>query len=265
MLSYGILGKAGWSMLTFASLFIWLFQVPEAIGEVVDFLGATQQTSGIVVALRDTSASVNDQAVTKAIFSYKVNEHEYTSYSYSTRSLAEGSTVEVEYRTAKPHLARIVGASRSLMGWGVLFLLVLPAVALILLFFAMKNAQTIWRLAAYGRLTEGRLKKVEPTNMIVNDERVMRYIFEFHDGDGKPRACSNSTHDGEKYTDGATEKILYLTADPAVALPFDALPGNKKANLYGEPDINYQLTLFDDIPIVFIILNVALFVIMRLL
>lgn len=265
LLSYGALGKVGWSILTFGSLFIWLFQVPQAMGEVIDFLGTTDQTTGTVVALHDTNATVNDQPVTKSIFSYKVNENEYTSYSYSTQSLAEGSSVAVEYRAAKPHIARVVGASRSLMGWGVLFLLVLPAAGIVLLYFAARNAITIWRLIGHGRLTEGRLKKVEPTNMIVNDEPVMRYIFEFQDGAGRAHTCSTSTHQGEDFTDNDKERIIFLETNPSVALPFDALPGDKKINLYGEPDIHYQLRLFDYIPLLFVAVNAMLFIVLFVL
>jgi hypothetical protein len=265
LLSYGALGKVGWGLLSFASLFIWLFEVPQAMSEVFDFLGPAQRTMATISSVQGTNASVNDVPVMKAIFTYQIDGKDYTSFSYVTQEATEGASVEVEYKVTKPEIARIVGASRSLMGWGVLFLLVLPVSGMILLLFAYRNAIKVWRLVARGKLTDGKLKKVEPTNMTVNEEPVMRYIFEYQDAQGKTYMCSTTTHQGDDLTDDAKEKIVYLESNPAVALPFDALPGDKKADLYGNADVSYSLRLFDYLPVAFLLVNIALFVTLRVL
>lgn len=105
-----------------------------------------------------------------------------------------------------------------------LFSLLFPIIGLLFVFGALKrNFKTI-DLITNGKFASGKVIKKRATNVEINGQTVNEYTVRFKADDSKEYEVNNKTHLSQKVGDEATERVLYLSADPSWGAIFDTIP-----------------------------------------
>jgi hypothetical protein len=131
----------------------------------------------------------------------------------------------------------IIGAAFLIMGmlfvwlpigestpWVWLFVLVFPIVGAALFAAATIRGLRQVALLRYGQVASARTISKRGTNTYVNDERVMKYVYEFQGRDGQVYSGSSQALRSAEIGDEAEEPVLYLESNPGLSTLVDALP-----------------------------------------
>jgi hypothetical protein len=106
----------------------------------------------------------------------------------------------------------------------VCFVLIFPAVGAA--FFAtntVRGAQQV-ALLRHGRVAGARRVSEQATNTTVNDQPVVKYVYEFQAGDGRTYRGASRAISGEEIGDEDVEPVLYLPSNPNLSVLVDTLP-----------------------------------------
>jgi Protein of unknown function (DUF3592) len=173
-----------------------------------------------------TNATENDVAVYEYRFTFRTpDEKTISGRSYSTGHLwTEGDTATVWYLSDKPTVARLDGTRLSTFAPWVLFVLIFPIVGAVMFAIATISGLRHVILLRYGHVAGARTLERKPTGASVNNQPVMKYIYEFQADNGEILSGSSNAVYTERVGDETQEPVLYLPASPAVSMLVDALP-----------------------------------------
>ena len=179
-----------------------------------------------VTAVEYTNSTENDVPVYAYRFVFRTRAEELvTARSFSTgRRYSVEDRATVHYLPDKPGVARLENTRRSeFPAFAGLIVLIFPVIGLVL--FAI-GALRGWRdvmLLRHGQMVSARWLRSQMTNMRVNDQPVLKYIYEFQAEDGQTHTGSRRALPSPHVGDEAHEPVLYLPSHPAHSLPLDAL------------------------------------------
>jgi hypothetical protein len=216
--------QIGFFVLAFSTPFFWLF-VGNANLDVISFRGETMRTNGAVTSVEDTHASENKRHIWGVRYRYSVNAEPYEGISYESGGTDRevGDLVIVEYLKRDPGASRIEGMRRGMFGAGVLFVLIFPAIGLVVTIVALAWGSRRSGILVRGVAVFARYKETRPTNMTVNKRPVFEVIHEYRTLEGELHEASTRTTEVETLTDDAQELLLYDPARPGRGVPVDSL------------------------------------------
>jgi Protein of unknown function (DUF3592) len=222
----------GWIFVSIGMIFVLVF------GSMIDFEEYfylnynTLTVSGKVLNVEATSMEVNDRDVYSIEYEfYAPDGRKYGGTSYTTYQIPNpGTEVDIEYANQKPHISRIKGLTRSAMPIWVLFVAIFPLIGFALAIPSLISGWKSIRLLQYGQLTFGKLLRTEPTNVLINDQPVIKYIFQYQNDLGQTFETSARTHEGYLLQDDTQEKLFYNPSRPEQASLVDHLPGRPQVD-----------------------------------
>ncbi|MCC7395801.1 MAG: hypothetical protein IT455_01925 [Planctomycetes bacterium] len=192
------------------------------------FAGPLQTAPGTVQRSERLPLRLESQTVSRVDFRFQIDQQSHAGSSYTTSPPPPpGARVVVEFAAGDGSVARLRGMRAAPLPAGVAFVLVLPALALLLIAggaLANRRRLALLRdgLAAWGLLTATRA-----TNTRVNNRRVYRLEFTFLDATGARRTITESSHRAEFRNDKVARLVLYDPAAPRACLP-DLTPGRPR-------------------------------------
>jgi hypothetical protein len=231
---FNAFAQIGWFVFGFGMIFAWAF-IGQADFSSITFRGPHARSTGRVVEVRETGASVNKQSVIANRYEFSVAGTKYSGTSYSTGSRkATGDDVEIEYDQTHPERSRIEGMRRAQFGPGVSFVSIFPLIGVLLIAFATRTGFRRNQLLRRGLLASGKLLGREMTNMKVNNRPVWKLTFEFTARDGQRHEATASTTDTARLEDEAQEPLLYDPENPSKAYVLDEAPARPQFEPNGE-------------------------------
>jgi hypothetical protein len=104
------------------------------------------------------------------------------------------------------------------------FVFLFPIVGAVL--FAMATARGLRHvtLLRCGEVASARTITKQATNTYVNDQPVIKYVYEFQAGDGRVYQGASRAISGQEVGDEEEEPVLYLPSNPELSVLVDALP-----------------------------------------
>ncbi|HVT05191.1 MAG TPA: DUF3592 domain-containing protein [Thermoanaerobaculia bacterium] len=218
------LTQIGFFILLFSTPFMWGF-VGNADFSPITFHGAIQKTEGHVTKVENTRASEGHQNIYANHYSFFADGRHFEGVSYSLGAPPEvSSKIAIEFDRNNPKKSRIEGMRRGQFGLGVLFVLIFPAVGLLITVFSMRASMRTLAILSRGVMTYGTFKEKRATNVTVNRQRLYQHIFDFTAADGKTyEASATAGRSAEELTDDDREALLYDPAAPEKAVLIDNL------------------------------------------
>ncbi|MBK9126758.1 MAG: DUF3592 domain-containing protein [Phycisphaerales bacterium] len=232
VLLLGGVGQFGWLMLLIGTAFSAAF-VPMIDWSSVTFRGRVESTSGRVVTIEDTGASVGGSENQRGtpIFAYTFEYRDAAGQLRRARSYRtgrgceqEGDSVNVQYLAASPHRARIAGQRLGHFPPWVLIILIFPAVGMVMAGARLRSGRRWIHLLREGALATGHLVQKRPLNYEVNKKAAWALTFEYTAGDGQTYQYTAHTTEPDRLEDEDTEPLLYEPYEPARAVMLDELP-----------------------------------------
>ena len=239
VVSLGILlgtvtSRIGWFLFGFGMIFFWAFALNADLSYFTFPSGKVVQTSGTVTGNRKTSFSEGGSKHRKGTPIYETRYQfqtpdgrvwEGSSYAKG-RSINKGKTVSIEYLSSSPSSSRIKGMRTKPLGIFVLFVLIFPAVGVLLIFLGIKDGLQKVSILQSGILAKGKVIKKDPTSMKVNKKTVYRYTIHFEDQMGNIKETSYRTHQTSDLDDQSELQFLYDPKNEQKILLLDLLPGS---------------------------------------
>jgi hypothetical protein len=228
------ISQIGWAVFGFGMIFFWAF-VSNGDYSFITFRGPFEHATGKMVSVVDTGARENRQSISACHYEYSVAGYSFSGTSYTNGSAGtQGDNVDVEYQAGHPEKSRIAGMRRAMFGPFVLFVVIFPAIGLILLVVAMRIGMKRNHVLREGVFTTGVLKDIQPTNMQVNRQTVMALTFEFTARDGQRHEVEARTTNPARLQDEAQEPLLYDPNNPTKAWVLDDAPARPAMGMNGE-------------------------------
>lgn len=229
----GVVPLLGWIILGVGVVLSSLFlRISEPIFN-DPFAGRTHTLEGRLVKVEATAAKINDDTVQAVHFEYAIGDRSRLGVSYTTGAVPDvGATVTVEYVRGQPTTARIRGMRTAMFPAVTGFVLVFPAIGVLLLLLGVRQGWRRVGLLQNGVLARGRLVGSRPTNTKINNQRVHELTFEFVDAANRARRGVVRTHRLHAVTDEPEEVLLYEPDGPRIVL-WDMLPSHPELDRDG--------------------------------
>jgi hypothetical protein len=182
---------------------------------------------GVIEAVTPTNTSVNGQTLYK--YAYVFEAEGGRIFRGSVKKYAgiaqSGDSIRVRYATDNPAVSGLADYQENAMPWWImLFLMIFPAVGILLLMFAFKKTKRTAKVLKCGETAWGDYDGQEPTNTRINNQTVYRLFFKFTASDGNEYTAVGTTHKTYRLRDEERELIVYDPQDPKNAFPTDAFP-----------------------------------------
>jgi len=234
----GALSQIGWGVMAFGMIFVIAFDAGGAVRVAIRFAGDLSTVEGVSTGWRATNLSINEVRVYETAYSFRsADGYDVEGVSYQTGGyLEEGQPVTVEYVDSDPSLSRIRGMRASQAGPWVAFVYIFPVIGLVLALAGLRRGFRARRLLATGELALATLQSKEPTNTVINNQRVFRYTFEFEVPGGGRYEVVGKTHRRSVLEDEEAERVVYDPRDPAEATLLDELPCRPSIDRRGDFD-----------------------------
>lgn len=218
--------QASWFILGLGMIGLWIV-ISSVDLSFIAFLGEREHIRGTVIARYRTKVSLNNKRVIAHTYRFATPDGKaFKDRSYITgRRYPKRAKVRIEYPAGKPHLSRITGMRRNLLGPGFLILLLGPAVGVLMLGLRLRQGYSAWYLLRHGQLATGVLTRTNATAGGVQDQPTTLVTFTFTADDGKAYQVRYKTHDAAALADAQEECLLYDPAHPATAILLATLPG----------------------------------------
>jgi len=224
----------GWLVFGFGMIFWWLLGMQADVRSLIDFRGELLQATGRVTQVMETNYSEGGgedspgTPIFRVAFDYETSAGQVRQDACYTVGAQYnlGQDVPVEYLPAPKVAARILGTRRSPLGWGTLFVGLVPLAALVFLAGSVLAGLRTLAVLRRGRLVRGRLVDKQATSTTINDRRVFALTFEFEDEHGNMQQAKIRTHRIDKLEDEPEERLFYDPQHPERARMVDLLPGN---------------------------------------
>lgn len=259
---FNAFSQVGWLVFGFGMIFGWAF-IGQADFSSITFRGPHAKSTGHVIDVGMTGASVNKQSVMANRYEFSVAGTKYSGTSYSTgSSRSRGDEVTVEYDEKNPERSRIEGMRRAQFGPGVMFVAIFPFVGAVIVFFAMRTGLRRNHVLRTGLLASGTLLGREMTNVKINNRPVWELTFEFTARDGQRHEAKARTTDTARLEDEAHEPLLYDPENPSKAYVLDEAPARPQfepnGELKGRPTAGLMSTIIPGLVIAANLLALAL-------
>lgn len=184
-------------------------------------------TQGTVTVASWTNATENQSPIYRYEFTFSTpREQNVTSTCYTTGQMwSVGDRVTIEYVPEKPSVARIQGARRSIFPPLALeIVLIFPVVGMGMLGASILQGWRQITLLREGQVADARLLSVQPTNVRVNNQPVLEYVYEIQTADGETFTGVSKALPRECVGDEEREPALYLPSNPYRSTLVDAIP-----------------------------------------
>ncbi len=230
----GVFSFIGWFFFSFGMVFATVFGSFADLTSWYHFRGPVATAGGVLVEVKETSATENNVRVYSYKYSFRAEGSDYEGVSYRTgRHHEPGEQVVVEYIEGNPALSRIRGMRRAEFGPWVLFVLVFPLVGFVFILVSLRGGLKANRLLRNGKLAWGELVSKEPTNTRINNRTVYKLTFDFQPEEGGHAQAVARSHMPEKLQDEQRERLLYDPFRPETAVLLDSLPASPAIDLTG--------------------------------
>lgn len=221
----------GWIFLTIGFVFSSVFL---SMSDFSDwrFKKDSPKVQATITQIEYSNASENKQAIFEYHYEFtdlKGIKQKGVSYGFKGK-YDVGDEATVIFLEKKPEYSRIENLKKAPFGQFTLFVLIFPLIGGLMVFFSIPKALKKLRVLREGIIGEGNYLRMEPTNTIINRQRVMRLFFELKVG-SKAYEVSTETHQDyliRKLTDGTPKKLLYLPQNPEQVVLLDNVAGNPK-------------------------------------
>ncbi|MBN2893834.1 MAG: hypothetical protein JXL97_18335 [Bacteroidales bacterium] len=197
-----------------------------------------------ITDVRGTNSYSNDIQVFEYNYEFYAEGKKITGKSFQPGN-HEIYDPHVQYLKDNPETSRLVGMNNGAFPvWVLLFLLIFPAVGILMLVFGMKKRILYLKILNVGKVTFGTFNRMEATGASVNDNRVYKMFFDFVADDGKAYFAVGETYQTYKLQDETYEPLIYNPANPNEAVMIDSLPASVRKVLSN--DIALANTKFND-------------------
>jgi hypothetical protein len=230
----GVFSFIGWVFFTFGMVFAVVFGSSADLTSWYHFRGSAATASGVLLEVKETSASENKTRIYAYKYSFLTEGAAYEGVSYATgRRHEPGEQVTVEYVEGNPSLSRLRGMRRAEFSPWVMFVFIFPLVGFVFIVVNLRVGLKANRLLRHGKLAWGELVSKEPTNTRINNRTVYKLTFDFQPGEGGHAQAVARSHMPEKLQDEQRERLLYDPFRPDYALLLDNLPASPAIDLTG--------------------------------
>ncbi|TAK33054.1 MAG: hypothetical protein EPO28_17380 [Saprospiraceae bacterium] len=221
--------QTGWLLFAAGSLFFWNTSTHSEAR--LWFHHQTLDWSSIagVILSEDSTGKWEDK---KQIWQYghyfALDGVRYTGKSYSIgKKFDAGQIAYIQYDPEDPGYNCIIGMRQNLYPVRANWLLLLPLLGLLFIFYPVSQNLRFIRLLKIGDFTRGKMVGKTATNQTVKTggsvRPVMRYLFAF-EYEGTIYHAHCHTHRTNLVEDEETESILFDRYNPAFNLVYDAVP-----------------------------------------
>jgi hypothetical protein len=234
-----ILTQSGLFISIFGLGFLLVFVPMTDLSSVVHFQGPLPKVQGQVIGVEETNSEENERDIYAIEYQYQLRGKTYEGVSFtSAMNYAPGMPVSIEYLTRQPERSRIQGLRTApFEAWVLLFLLLFPALGLLLASFPFFQGLKALPLLKDGLLTTAQLRGEQRTSMRINERPVYLMNFAFQARhDGRIYEVGVRTHEPEKLRDQADEPLLYNPKNPNHAILLNSLPQGIQIGAKGFPE-----------------------------
>jgi hypothetical protein len=232
----------GTLFIAFGSIFLWVFDVPGSVRELIPQTGARAVAECSVSYSHMTRVSIGGSKGSRGTPVWRhtidvttTSGKHGVAYRYTTGG---GSQVGLAPHCAvygdDPASADVAGMRVSVIGWVGLLLAAFALAGVVAFVVGIIKGIGNTRLLATGRAAFGKLIEKRPTNTTINKQRVYEYVFEFHTDQGERHLAKVRTHQPARIIDETHEPLLYDPVHPKRAVLLDGLPGNPRPNAAGD-------------------------------
>ncbi len=237
MLLGGFISLFGWIFFGFGMIFFWAFVLNCDPVAWWDFRGQLDSAPGVVTSVDETrfSEGGSEHSSGTPIYAYQYQfthaNQTFDGISYRLGARAElNSNVSIEFPQGRPQRSRIKGYRTKPFTSLVLFVVLFPAIGLIIILARLRTGWKRRYLLKYGELAEGKLISKDRTNTEINDQPVYKLTFEFKTSLGSTAQLTVKTHNVRPLEDDEFETLLYDPTKPSRGTTLDHLPGQPQIN-----------------------------------
>ena len=262
----------GWLSLGITFSLLWILCPHNVVRDWYGFHRQLITAHGKITNLKTTNFTSSESEVFAYHFEFRdSNGKSHTGISYGDEGMHEpGDAIGVEYRQDDPEIARINGMRNTLSGNGMILLIVIyQIVAMVIILIGLCIGIKGIRMLRNSKQAAGKLISVVPTNIVVNNNTVYKFTFEFTADDGRQYQVVSRTHNVNRFmgewtcgkgrksllsfmklwerrkaakdTDWAKkaenkdifEPLLYDPRNPSRAVMLDACPGQPGIDKHG--------------------------------
>lgn len=219
----------GWIFGTVGMIFVWALGLPHSVALWVVHPRDLVPVTATVVESHPTNMSINKVPVFKHTVAWTIEGQEHRGVAFTTGS-GPGQNVPLRAQASRTQqYVEVEGMRTTMVDTFILFVLLFPGIGLsIVITSVTRNARAL-TLLKNGRPAKGKFLRVEPTNMRVNKQPVMRYWFSYS-VQGRNYEVSGDSLDGRTLTDDVEEPVLYHRDNPGRAVLLGALAGDPRLN-----------------------------------
>ncbi|TAE46663.1 MAG: hypothetical protein EAY69_08265 [Cytophagales bacterium] len=223
-----VITQLGWGVVVFGQVFFISFAMQADFSDF--YLGKNSpKTKGKIIEINNTNARINKRFIYEFHYEYEVKTKKLKAFSYSTnKDIQVNDIVNIEYMNNKPEYSRIEGMQQKTFPIYAISVVIITLVGItIVVINLLKQIKNI-QLLKTGIITKGKFIKMEPTNVKVDNQSMMRLYFEFIDYLGKTQTVSADVLDLKGLQDEPEETIFYDKNKPSKAVLIDGLPSKIK-------------------------------------
>ena len=223
----GLLGWMGALFLLMGMIFFVLFAGDVRPLDEIRLGSATTFADATITDVNSTNSSENDVTIYEYRFTFKLpNEDTVAARNYTAGyAYQEGDKVPVKYLPDKPTVAELQDARLSeFPAFLSILMLIFPGVGAILYLSSVITGWREVRLLRSGEITGAPTINAQPTNTRINNQPVMKFMYQFQSADGQIYNSSSKSLPKPQIGDEQQEPILYLPSNPKVSMLVDALP-----------------------------------------
>lgn len=223
-----VITQLGWGVVVFGQVFFISFAMQADFSDF--YLGKNSpKTKGKIIEINNTNARINKRFIYEFHYEYEVKTKKLKAFSYSTnKDIQVNDIVNIEYMNNKPEYSRIEGMQQKTFPIYAISLVIITLVGItIVVINLLKQIKNI-QLLKTGIITKGKFIKMEPTNVKVDNQSMIRLYFEFIDYLGKTQTVSADVLDLKGLQDEPEETIFYDKNKPSKAVLIDGLPSKIK-------------------------------------
>ena len=225
--SKGDLPETAWMILVFSLVIVWIVILFVDFDERRYLTHHISEVKGKITSVSATYINFNEQDIFAIHYEYEIKGHLYKGKSHvANRPKAYyGQAVIIEYSLKKPSVSTIKDTNLSLLPDLIAFILLIPLIGFILLWFSIKQSFKLLYMLQYGKTAIARFQSKEETHYLGGDsETVYKIYFEFNDEKGQLYQTFVMSHEIEKFSNNSEKMILYKPENPEETLFIDKLP-----------------------------------------
>jgi Protein of unknown function (DUF3592) len=217
------LTQSGFLLMAFGLVFALVFVRDSELISDREQKGRTWQTAdGLVIDSSATGAKENGRRIWQVEYRFSAEGRDLYGRSYTFGRVQGGTPVAVEYFADEPSVSRIQGMRRRKFHQAVGFVLLVPAIGLVLAAIGLLLGRRELATLRNGTVAYGKVVSMTPTHVKINKRRVMKIELDVPSASGTQRVTCR-THRSELAKDDALEQVIFPPDRPDRAVLVDAL------------------------------------------